>query len=217
VFLINEIFIDIQKLVKNKDIAGLRNILNEKKTTINKIINLIREQKPQIHTTQKVADYFNVMESIGDMKYNYLPILTEGDGNCLYNAISLTLFGTSKWYKAVRIGLVFTILNEEIFIKNIIEKTCTHQTFETILLGSIEDRAWANEYHILISSAVLRMPIYMYSTIVHQVYCANTQYAKIKPVCILHTGNHYTALMPLHSKSKTTKINFEQFQKFQLE
>ena len=48
---------------------------------------------------------FNILVKLNGIE-NYLPIQTSNNGNCLYNAISIVLFGTEDFFYLIKIGIL---------------------------------------------------------------------------------------------------------------
>lgn len=104
----------------------------------------------------------------------YQPRITTGDGNCLWNMISLDICGSEMLMACLRfltvIGLLwfkidFYRLIENRF-KNLDEQFPENQAkikFESILRDAIENYEFGNEYHLQVLSTVLSRNIYVYS------------------------------------------------------
>jgi hypothetical protein len=205
-----------EKMQPINDTRKFRSALLDHKTLIDRIVNHLRIQNPNMYSTQKIANYSAVLERIG-INHSFAPIKTEANGNCLYNAISMILFGNSQNYWMIKLGLGAVFVNHESYVKNIIDTFDDKSEYTKVLFESVRDGAWGNHYHILMLSALLKKPIYVYTdTLSHHKYCVNQKLSFNKPVCILLVSNHFTALMPFHRTSKYVDAKWEQFKNFQL-
>ena len=94
-------------------------------------------------------------------------ISTTGNGDCLYNAISILLSGSECYLQAVRFLTVFSLVKHKQLFNAYIRQNLVHvvdldipQEYDTILQKAL---AWAEDYHIQALSLILNMPIFSYN------------------------------------------------------
>jgi hypothetical protein len=105
---------------------------------------------------------------------NLQPHTTTGDGDCLWNMISLTLLGNESLKKTLKLLTVLCmLLLKQNFLDLLnqqyksIEKENSEAyskiKFEEYLRIALDDKRWGNEYHMVALATVLGKNIYIYS------------------------------------------------------
>jgi hypothetical protein len=103
----------------------------------------------------------------------YLPHVTTGDGNCLFNMISLCLVGNESLKSLLRALTVFTMIKFQNEFLNIISKEVQFESLEDGLImkkyyeklfEAKEDGKWGNEIHLLSISTFLSSNIIVYGS-----------------------------------------------------
>jgi hypothetical protein len=99
-------------------------------------------------------------ERHGDKISNLVVLDTLGDGNCFYNAVSLSLFGNQTNSTLLRLANTFIFLEYENFIRRLIENI----SFERLVEMTASDKAWQREIHIIALSILCNRPVYSFDS-----------------------------------------------------
>ncbi|CAF0715443.1 unnamed protein product [Brachionus calyciflorus] len=133
-------------------------------------------KKTFFHSSFKIDN--SVMTKLHpEFKKEYLPVYTSGDGNCIYNMISIALFGSIENATFLRYLTLCCLLKYEENYKEIIKKNyLSSSTFSEaqlkeyvnikyakLLYDARQNGIWGNEYHLSALSTVLKTNIYIYS------------------------------------------------------
>ena len=94
---------------------------------------------------------------------NLEPIVTTGNGYCLFNSISLILFGTEEYSKIIKLCTHFTLLDYQSFFRKYRKEKFYKKSFEYYIMKSLKKKEYANEVQIAAASLMLDRPIYVYS------------------------------------------------------
>eukprot|EP01080_Neovahlkampfia_damariscottae_P006967 gene6967-11133_t len=136
-----------------------------------------------------------------ELKENYNMFNVLSDGNCLYRAISLTLFGTEKYHVLIRLYLIKEMSNEKKFYIQLLKKM--NINYLNILKSTLELSSWGTEVHIYILSNALKRKIVLYDgynslQLFHQ-FCF-TPVKMENEILRIHWSNsqhvHFNALLP---------------------
>jgi hypothetical protein len=103
-----------------------------------------------------------------------IPYETRGNGDCLWNMISLGLVGTDKLARFLRLLTAFCmLLMKENFIRLIKEQYESTKTDNALALATInfqeylrialDNEQWGNSYHLIALSTALGKHLYIYS------------------------------------------------------
>ncbi|CAF0913894.1 unnamed protein product [Brachionus calyciflorus] len=90
-------------------------------------------------------------------------VSTTGDGNCLYNAISLSLCGTEEMSKEIKLGMIFIYFEYEKYFRKVFEKSGYEYNYEKMIEKSATMGVFGNEFNMLALSCLFMRPINCYS------------------------------------------------------
>jgi hypothetical protein len=197
-----------------------RNALNDIfSNNLQHLVEYLRLEKPRTFSTQRVTSAYDDILRKNKLFGHFVAIRTQSDGNCFYHSASLSLFGSQKFYKMIKIGVAKILLENESYMTNIQFHTKSLENFEKLVFDSSLESQWANEFHCLALSILLNRPIHIYnSSELQHFYCARHSAEKNHPLCFVLQHYHFTALMPILPihLSNIQKPNFEQFRNFKL-
>jgi hypothetical protein len=92
---------------------------------LNDLISVYRKKDKNVNfnpTIHQIASRYQDFLKNGQQD-SYEPVLTTGDGNCFYNAISLQLFGHENHSKRLRLVNVYILCQYQLLFKEICTKT----------------------------------------------------------------------------------------------
>lgn len=98
-----------------------------------------------------------------DVERFYEPVLTTGDGNCFYNAVSIVLCGNENYSKLLRLANEYILSLYDAYFRDVCVKTCTSYSYEQLIERTSKNRTWANEINVLAMAIVLDRPIAIWS------------------------------------------------------
>ncbi len=130
-------------------------------------------------------------------------VKTTGDGSCLYNAVSISLFGNEKFSQKLRVASIYTILKHQEYFTEILQKTggCTLPA----LVEQIASFQWGDDVVAIALSMIIKRPIALLKPQAspHLSFARRSDLAQL-PVYICLHASHFTALV-----LNSVKNNFE--------
>ena len=116
----------------------------------------------------------------------YVPVLTTGSGNCMYNMISLALTGTEQYMVHLRLLTAYSLILHRGHMVEIIRPTATvllrHQERSAatithhaekqwldLLRGCLQEMSWGNQFHLHALSLILERCICLYGIMRHRI------------------------------------------------
>ena len=135
---------------------------------------------------------------------------TTGDGNCLYNAISLVLFGDENKMETVKLSMLFSSFEYETFIRKYLGKF--QQSFEQFIEVTTRDKEWGNDDNFIgLSIATLR-PIYSLTS-TSDLWCNPTSSTR-DPIIICNHDEHFTAAVKISQNAQVVYPRYNQLALF---
>ena len=181
-------------------------------SNLNDLISVYRKKDKNVifnPTIHQIATRYQDFLKNGQQD-SYEPVLTTGDGNCFYNAISLQLFGHENHSKRLRLVNVYILCQYQLLFKEICTKTAND--YDDLVKKTSKDKTWANELNILAMAIVLDRPIAVWSHFLEKsnntrvtytlTFATEEQYVK-DYIHIILKDSHFTSL---HSKTSLYKL-----------
>lgn len=149
---------------------------------------------------------------------HFVPIETEGDGNCLYKAISLSIIGDQNYFSLIKLSVIFILFEYEDYFRNILNHTSPEYSFEKLVEDTAQTNSWGNEYTQLAISIVFNRPLNIYifnsnnqPTYIHQFCVINNQVNEQRSINLAHKIHHFVALSPVNHTFVSTHPKTNQF------
>ena len=100
---------------KNKEsMEELKELMEAKKIAMKTLINEVNKQENDIFNLEThVVDMSVQEELLPSFTSEYIPMRTTGDGNCMYNTISIALHGTEEYTAHLRAISVYSLLENK--------------------------------------------------------------------------------------------------------
>ena len=146
--------------------------LNSLETSVLEICELIQEKRFINKVAEDSIDEqtFSMLHPI--LHEHYSPHVTTGDGNCLFNMISLCLIGDESLKSLLRALTVFTMVKFKNEFVSIISKEVNFENLDKEIIKiyyekiyeAKEDAKWGNEIHLLSISTFLSTNIIVYGS-----------------------------------------------------
>ena len=141
---------------------------------------------------------------------NIKPISTRGNGNCLYNAISIALFGNENIVDRLRILLSYIILKEKKSFYKLLRTRGypePEEHFKILIKQTLSPECefgWGDDLNIIGLSILIQRPIYILNSHYNASFYSNYTNSKKSPIVIIHKDQHFTGT--LHIKNKSISI-----------
>ena len=142
---------------------------------------------------------------------NFIPITTDGDGNCLYKSIALLIYGNQEFYSQIKLCILFIFFEYEDYFKNLLSVTLPDNSFEKLIEDVALIGSWGNEYTQLAASILFNRPLHTYSfnenyeLITCYQFCVNDLQLNKKPMNLVHKVHHFVGLLPTSDSNFTCK------------
>ena len=110
------------------------------------------------YSNQKIDKSIN-----GDIKANsfgYKAIETSAEGNCLYCAISISVFGDEDAMIPIKLGALFMLFEYKSFFVSYLNRTGSHHDYENFVFHHSKMEVWGNMTMMLAISMLFNRPIY---------------------------------------------------------
>ena len=133
-------------------------------------------------------DYYSL---INFWAKNYIGLDTTKDGNCLFHAISLNLFGSESYSFKIRLATVFMCFEYESFISRYLKDYGYNYDFEALVRKTSKFGEWGSEIHFLLFSLLLYRPIYSFTP--RNSLLSNPSLASTAPVVLFLQNSHFIA------------------------
>ncbi len=202
--------------LSNKHYIIIKQQIKLSTPVLSALVQKLRKQNEKLYVKQPIDNFFMKVIKLNNL-LGFLPILTTGNGNCLYNAISIILNGTEEHFYEIKLGLLFIIFEHEKYFRNVLEKTGSYHSFEKFVEIIATSFSWGDEYCQLGISVLLDRPLNVYSIdpsnnipYSHE-YCVNSETLKKKPINIAFILNHFTALLSNNDNAVAHKPKINQF------
>ena len=153
------------------------------------LVKLLRNKSLTEYNGQAI-DY-NYNRLIDLYTTNYVGLDTTKDGNCLFHAVSLNLFGSRLYSFKIKLATVFISLEYEEFVKNFLLAYSYRYNFETLILNTVQYGVWGSEIHFLLFSLLLNRPIYIFNP--RTSFISNPLLFSSAPVVLFLMDSHFVA------------------------
>jgi hypothetical protein len=185
-----------------------------------KLTRALRKKETKIFSNENIdSDFMQLIIKNDGLKGNLLPIKTKPDGNCLYNSFSILLIGQQDDYCAIKIGLIFMLIEYENYFQELLLQTSCSCSYEKFVEDTCIMNSWGNEYSQVGISVLLDRPLNKYSInptskkCYSQQYCIYEPQVERKPLTIGFITNHFSALLPINESFVPPVADINQFLK----
>ena len=172
---------------------------------IEKYVNVHRNQFISLVNMIRSVRYlpvYNYQES--DLKLSndfalnfdsYVCLKTTPDGNCLYNAVSLNLFGMEDYWPYIKLAMIFILFEYEPYFREYIREFSEY-SFEGFIENTAKYGSWGNEINILALSVVSLRP--MLTLTQHSNLWCNPTNSIASPLILALKSYHFSSVVYTH-------------------
>ena len=200
-------FFNLQDSKLNNSLLNLShsNLLNKKRNNPNKNNSLLNEAEDADED-----DKFKILLIQNNLQLREV----EGDGNCMFRAVSDQVYGTDKYYQLLREKCMDYLVILRKFFENYID-----EDFDEYIKYKRKDKTWGDDVELEALSEIYNRPIEIYKdsnkpikTFHEKIYEQddkdNNNYS-ITPIRLsYHKKNHYNSIVPIRGD----KINFQNYE-----
>lgn len=138
--------------------------------------------------------------------YQAVSLKTTGDGNCLYNAVSLSIFGNEDWSLDIKLCMIFILIENESFFRDLIKKFKYEESFERLVEDSATVEEYGTEFNIMALSLLFLRPIKCYSI---SNLALNSDISKLDryPIFLTLKNQHFTPIVPINYNFSISQTN----------
>ena len=129
---------------------------------LNSLPHLYGSQQPQLHKDSSVLDLSHPL-----LFQTFKPVVTTGDGNCLYHALSLTLTGSESCTPLMRLLTAHALVKHKEIMLSAFARAYPSSSledhklkFENALFKAVRVSDWGTDYHIFALSMLLNRPTF---------------------------------------------------------
>jgi hypothetical protein len=130
----------------------------EMKNTLDEFVLFLRN----IHkfTEFKGQEIYDEFKKILNLNEDLYPVYNSSNGNCLYNSISILLFGNEDFFFIIKICSIFILFEYEFFFKHVIHAFDREVTFEKFILNTCRKNEFGEILNILSISILLNKTVF---------------------------------------------------------
>ena len=220
------LILEVIQILKDSDFSDVRPVLEFFKNHLKEVRTLCLRKKdlflfdPVNHDLDRM-NYFRHDNLIDKL----MVIEVMGDGNCLWNSISVSLFGDYSMMESLRLLTASTLLeNEKRFSDYLKEQQrkygYSHELgFDGLVGAATELQVWGDELHIMALSLALERPVYSYGSLQilgndvygsydefrdyyertdlpnHFKYIANAEHERNRPILLYYNGENHYSVV----------------------
>ena len=192
-----EIQIDLNFL-QNKSFEYIKNYVHLNKNHFIDLVKSFRDLNINYYNNQPAdSSYSKICDKYG---YDYVPLQTASDGNCLYNAVSLYLRGIENDSFKLKLASIFIILEYEVFFRSFITSKGFNFTYETFIFNTTRIGVWGNSLNMIALSFLTARAINCFEPESATSY--NPYFNPFhSPVVLCLQNSHFVAAFPLNNES----------------
>jgi hypothetical protein len=131
------------------------------------------------------AAHINIQKN-NNLAYHPIDLNVPKDADCFFYSVAKLLFGHQKFFKFVKVGVVFIYIKH----KDIFFKICDDKKIKWInqVKESISEDLWVNEIDILATSILIKRPIHIYTFLpdVRYYFFLSKELDQSNPIYVAH-------------------------------
>ena len=195
--------------LQNENIISITKTLRKNDSFLNQIIFHLShlERNPFFNKKKHVKEeYDQILISNKICTQSFIAVKNEGDGNCLFRAVSQNTLGTEEFHKILRILTVFVIIENFKFFLSISE---SKKDFFNYVENIAQNRSFAGEIEEMALSYIFKRSIINYSIFpTLEFFCINEKKRFLKePILIIFDSLklHFSSIL---KKEKNHEYEF---------
>ena len=196
---------EILPQIENSWLCGSRlyAIFENKSTEIEVVLNKIPKTPLKLSCRMPITlfTFYNYYKSSLNLSANLHPILTTGDGNCLYNAFSILLFENEDKWHIIKSCMLYQMFKHKDFFQEIMTSLNYNENVDISIQRAARSREYGNEINILALAILFQRDIIVYiaSTKTNQInqviYSLNIKNKNDNPCLIGLVNEHFFPIL----------------------
>ena len=179
-------------------------------------INLNRQQFIEKSNQIKSHQQFCQLAHHVTVDYNLIEILsnsrvveTTADGNCLYNAISISVFGHECHSGYIKMLTAFIIIENPDYFNKALSYLNPNLQLSKLIEDTVKHKIWGREIHYIALSILFSRPVYVYcfNNASYHIDC-NPIFSQSNPIFIAFNHNHYMGILETGSSISYLKPKY---------
>ena len=201
-YLDKEMPIDLGFL-QNKSFEYIKNYVSLNKSQFIDLTKFFRGLFLPLYNDQPIdIEYSDLAERVSQ---DFVPIYTSPNGNCLFNAISINLYGSESQSLKIKLASLFICFEYEKSLRDFVIKSKFRLNFETLVLNLAKIGEWGCDFNLLTSSLLLARPVYSYSFFSNNsLFSDPFKFFGKDPVVLFNKDSHFVAALRLNYNSKVS-------------
>ena len=183
---------------KTNSFSNISYLFQENRLIIEKFIGYSRSLNTIRFTVQNINDTFNFEAFLKKNQYfieNEFSVANcSPNGNCFYNALSILLFNSEKYYDIIKICIFYVILDNFSSFALLAEHN-KNGDLKKSLEKYMKDETWANELIIMAASLYLNRPIISFSVRPNKQIFDLSFDSLFRPLLIAYNMNHFAPIL----------------------
>ena len=184
--------------IQDKSFEYIKNYVHLNKNQFIDLVKSFRELNAYFYSNLPVdIDYNEIVNKYG---YDFVPLRTSPDGNCLFNAVSLHLCGNENGGFKLKLGSIFILFEYEGFFRSFIISKGFNFTFETFITNTAKIGIWGNSLNIIALSFLTSRAINCFepnNATSYNPYFNPFEY----PIVLCLLNSHFVPALPLNDES----------------
>jgi hypothetical protein len=159
------------------------------------MIQYIRHPRINYYNDQQIDDKWNFVFNYSSSCY---PILTTNDGDCLYHAVSISLFGDQSHTFCIKLCAAFIVNEYKDFFMNVLTTNCDAFTSLPNKIENMIRIGYSGDIISIIALNILTTrPIFSYgiNEINSRYTNVSIEFPQDSPICIAFKENQFVALL----------------------
>jgi hypothetical protein len=147
--------------IQNQKYDNIKSIFLNHQILFENLLSQIRSKKISLKfVNQKTADLFITKLSLPNGMF---PILVDGDGNCLYNSISMICFNTQRHFRIIKALSMYVMIKNREKFEHYMKAAKYDFNFETFLERTSLEGEYGTELNIISIALMLNKNIACYN------------------------------------------------------
>lgn len=210
------------QMINSSKYKDILKIFHSNENSIKDLIQILRAKRNSYYNNvqDKIDENFMPLLQTHEFRDKLFPLITRGDGNCFYYAISKILFGTDIHFCKIRLAVVFILIEYKVYFKRVLQKSFGPNKYPELIENTAKDKSWANEYILLATSIMINRPLICLTDtekdIYSHEYCVNKDQIKNQQLFISLKSFHFVPLLSKEEIEFNIEAKINQFKRFKL-
>ena len=201
----------LEKVYKEDNAVSVRNWMTENRQFCDQVFTCLRSRPPLTSDkithnipraifNERMKTYPHSMDFMpNEMRPRFEIIRAKPDGNCWYNAVSISLFGTEEFHPIVRLSTILVMALYPFYYQSFSRTFSFGGSLKKLFLTAGKDEEWAFPPTQNATSIAIDRPLIVYKSEGFNVWVRpteNVEFCSKTPICLGLRGDHFNLLCP---------------------